>query len=267
MSTGWSSYDTAAKSHDRVAVRTLFEQPAHDLIAKLDLRSARCILDIGTGTGVAALHAIDITHGEALVAGIDPSIEMLRIAGTNGLRLRAAALIPGLPFASAAFDRILASFVLSHVPSYSAALLDVARVLKPGGRFGCTSWGSIENEFRAAWQSIAESFVDKDMLARAVKEALPWEEWFTDTDRLADALRASELKDVEVHRLVYKIQTNISDFLAMREGSIQARFMRHHLGANEWKNFKKSATDEFYRRFADPIEHTRDVLIAIGTRP
>ena len=81
------------------------------------------------------------------------------------------------------------------------------------------------------------------------------------------ALRASELKDVEVHRLVYKIQTNISDFLAMREGSIQARFMRHHLGANEWKNFKKSATDEFYRRFADPIEHTRDVLIAIGTRP
>jgi hypothetical protein len=44
------------------------------------------------------------------------------------------------------------------------------------------------------------------------------------------ALRASELKDVEVHRLVYKIQTNISDFLAMREASIQARFMRRHLG-------------------------------------
>lgn len=44
----------------------------------------------------------------------------------------------GLPFGDAAFDRVIASEVLEHVPDDSAACAELARVLKPGGRLAVT---------------------------------------------------------------------------------------------------------------------------------
>lgn len=267
MAGNWISYDVAAESHDRLAVPTFFDKPARDLVARLDLVSAASVLDIGTGSGVAALRALEVTNTNAMVVGIDPSLEMLRAARTHGLRRLAVAVVPGLPFPDGYFHRVLASFVLSHIPSYEDALLDIARVLKRHGRVGVTCWGPLENEYRAFWQSLAELFVDKQLLADSTKEALPWEEWFSEPNHLASAFEASGLVDVEVHRVVYNIHTNISDFLALREASLQARFMRHTLSVSEWERFKKAAALEFHHSFKDPINHTRDVLIAIGTRP
>lgn len=44
----------------------------------------------------------------------------------------------GLPFGDAAFDRVIASEVLEHVPDDSAACAELTRVLKPGGRLAVT---------------------------------------------------------------------------------------------------------------------------------
>jgi ubiquinone/menaquinone biosynthesis C-methylase UbiE len=98
---------------------------------------------------------------------------MLRIAQSHGIRDVAAAVTPGLPFADRVFDRILAGFVLSHIPSHESGLTDMVRVLRSGGRLGVTAWGSIPNEYREFWQSLAESFIDKKLLADATREALP----------------------------------------------------------------------------------------------
>ena len=43
-----------------------------------------------------------------------------------------------LPFGDAAFDRVIASEVLEHVPDDQAACAELARVLKPGGRLAVT---------------------------------------------------------------------------------------------------------------------------------
>lgn len=266
MASDWISYDAAAESHDRLAVPSFFERPARDLIARTGLGSAARILDIGTGSGVAALRAAEGAQPHALVVGIDPSIEMLRVARQKGLRVAAAAVTPGLPFANRSFDRVLASFVLSHIRSYEAGLLDITRVLMPAGMLGVTTWGSMENDYRTFWQSLAESFIDKQMLANAMREALPWEDWFTEPGHVADALRAAGLQDVDVQPVLYTIHTNIDDFLAIRESSLQARFIRHKLAASEWERFKETVAAEFHRRFKDPIDHKRDVLIATGKR-
>ena len=266
MADEWNSYDTAAESHDRLAVPSYFDQPAKDLVADIGVGSAARVLDIGTGSGIAAQRAMECASPQTKVVGIDPSLEMLRVARKRGVPLMAVAMTPGLPFRDCAFDRVLAGFVLSHVASYEAVLRDITRVLAPGGRFGGTAWGSIEIEYRAFWQTLAESFVDKGMLAEAEKRALPWEEWFTDPDHLADAFRAAGLRDVGVRRVVYTIPMKIADFLAIRDGSLQARFMRHNLPAEEWLRFKETLQSEFHRRFSNPIDHLRDAFIAIGTR-
>jgi hypothetical protein len=104
------------------------------------------------------------------------------------------------------------------------------------------------------------------LLVEAEKRALPWEEWFTNPDHLADAFRAAGLRDVGVRRVVYTIPMRIADFLAIRDGSLQARFIRHNVPAEEWIRFKDTVQNEFHRRFSDPIDHLRDAFIAIGTR-
>jgi ubiquinone/menaquinone biosynthesis C-methylase UbiE len=267
MAGDWSSYDSAAECHDRLAAPSFFERPARDLVAKIDVESAASILDIGTGSGLAALHAAKVAGPHSIVVGIDPSLEMLRIARSHDLRFVVAGIVPGLPFADRVFDRVLASFVLSHVSSYESGLRDMVRVLRAGGRLGVTAWGSMQFEHREFWQSLAESFIDKELLAEASREALPWEDWFTEPRNLEHAFRSAGLRAIEVDRAFYTINTNIADFLAIRETSLHARFMRKNLEAARWERFRETAAAEFERRFKDPIFHTRDVLFGVGTRP
>jgi ubiquinone/menaquinone biosynthesis C-methylase UbiE len=125
-------YDSAAADHDRLAVPAIFAEPARDLVARTGLPAAGRILDIGTGTGIAARLAIELAHPGTIVVGLDPSLEMLRVARSHDLLCLAVGAVPGLPYPDAAFDRILANFVLSHLTSYRTALLDIVRVLRPG---------------------------------------------------------------------------------------------------------------------------------------
>lgn len=266
MARRWQSYDWVAANHDRLAVPAAFAQPANDLVSRIGLPAAGVILDVGTGTGVAALLAMKSLGPGAVVVGLDPSLEMLRVAISHGLCCVVAGAVPGLPFPTGKFDRVLANFVLSHLTSYQTALLDMVRVLRPGGKLGVTTWGAMQNEFRQRWQSLAESVVGKETLGAAMQQALPWEDWFTDGAHLRQAFQDAGLVGIEVDHTHYNIRMTIAEFLDTRETSLQARFMRQTMDAKRWEQFKQTLSAEFYARFKDPIEHAGDVHIAIGTK-
>lgn len=267
MNRDWQSYDSAAADHDRLAVPAIFAEPAGDLVARTRLPHAGRILDLGTGTGIAARLAVELAPPGTVVMGLDPSLKMLRVARNHGLLCLAAGAVPGLPYPDAVFDRILGNFVLSHLPSYAAALLDIVRVLRPRGKLGMTTWGVVQNQFRELWQELAEAFVDREALRTAAQTAVPWEDWFTDAGHLREAFEDAGLIDVEVHSARYATSMTIADFLALRENSIQGRYMRQILEGRRWQEFRQTVSTEFHRRFADPIEHARDAHIATGTHP
>ena len=196
--------------------------------------------------------------------GVDPSTEMLRIARENGVLRVVAGAVPGLPFCDGCFDRVTAGFVLSHVSSYEAALRDMVRVLRPGGRLGVTAWGLRSNEYRDLWDSMAEASVGPDVLRAATAKALPWEEWLGHPENLRMALLSAGLERVTVDVVTYPIHMTIADFLAVRWNSLSARFIRTMLDADGWRGFQESVEAEFHRRFRDPIDHTRDASIAVG---
>jgi ubiquinone/menaquinone biosynthesis C-methylase UbiE len=267
MADAWRSYDSAAATHGRLAAPSIFEKPATDLVAHTGLPDAGKILDVGTGTGIAARVALKLAATGIVVVGVDPSLGMLQVArGEGGIDLAAGAL-PNLPFPAATFERVLANFVINHVACYQTALLDMARVLRPGGKLGVTTWGPLENEFRQYWQTVAEQFVPKDALRAAVEKALPWEDWFQDPAHLRDAFREAGLADAEIHREMYTVRMPIADFLAIRETSMQARFMRQALDARQWDEFQRTVSAGFRRKFNDSIEHARDVHITVGAKP
>src|SRR3546814_8141511 len=70
----------------------------------------------------------------------------LRAAEQRLGNLRAAAAdAEALPFPTASFDRVTCRFGLMFVSDVPAALAEVRRVLKPGGRAGFLVWGPLEN--------------------------------------------------------------------------------------------------------------------------
>jgi ubiquinone/menaquinone biosynthesis C-methylase UbiE len=110
--------------------------------------SAFDLLDLGTGTGVLALAALERWPGVRVV-GIDPSSHMLELA-TEAARRQSRSDAPRfrtvvasadrIPLADASIDVATSSFVIQLVPNRARALREVFRVLRPGGRFACLTW-------------------------------------------------------------------------------------------------------------------------------
>jgi len=113
------------------------------------------LLDLGTGTGVLAVAALERWPGVQVV-GIDPSSHMLELAVEAARRrslelasrLRTAvASADRMPLADRSIDVATSSFVIQLVPSRARALREVLRVLRPGGRFACLTWQEDELRF------------------------------------------------------------------------------------------------------------------------
>lgn len=102
---------------------------------------SRRALDVATGTGdfLPLLHA---AMPDALVIGTDFSVPMMQAGGS---KLFAAGEQSGyvggdalqLPFVDASFDAITTGFGMRNVVDLSAALRELYRVAKPGGRMAC----------------------------------------------------------------------------------------------------------------------------------
>jgi len=262
VAAGWKSYDDAASAHERFRVPALFAAPARDLVARMDFASARRALDVGTGSGVIAR-----TVGQAAaVVGVDPSIEMVRLARGLGVARVVAAGAPGLPFPAASFDRVTAGFVLSHTAAVGEALRDMVRVLRPGGLLGVTAWADRTCEHSAVWKAAIERFVDQEALRSVTLEALPSEEWLAREGNLTIALDTAGLRDIAVERIAYPSRWTIDSFLEMRDTSTAARFLRH-TDPPAWERFRDAVAVEFRERFRDPIELSWTAWIEVGSAP
>lgn len=89
----------------------------------------RC-LDIAAGTGVSTE---ELARSGADVIGCDFSLGMLTAGSHRPVPLVAADAL-ALPFADGAFDAVTISFGLRNIVDMPAALREMARVTRPGGR-------------------------------------------------------------------------------------------------------------------------------------
>ncbi len=98
------------------------------------------VLDAGTGTGTAAAAAC--ARG-ARVTAVDAEPDMVRSAAAAAPAAAVhLATLPQLPFADGRFDAVVGNFVLNHVGRPRAALAELRRVTRPGGRIALTVWAA-----------------------------------------------------------------------------------------------------------------------------
>ena len=94
------------------------------------------MLDIGCGDGQITRLAAGL-DGVEMAVGIDPTWNQIRVAGSSEPARPGSsrAVADGLPFADATFDAAVACLVFEHVDALDEAITEIARVLRPGGRF------------------------------------------------------------------------------------------------------------------------------------
>ena len=130
---GPAAYDTWR----RTPLGALTERLEHELLFETAGRlDGQRVLDVGSGDGAFAVEA---ARRGAVVTGVDPDPAMRAAAAARaratGVDLRLGdGRAEQLPFADGTFDLVFAATVLCFVSEADAAIREMARVLRPGGR-------------------------------------------------------------------------------------------------------------------------------------
>lgn len=112
------------------------------VIEAAELLPGQAVLDLASGPGLLAREAVAAVSSGGVVVASDLAEAMLATARETEPRLLAcAADAEELPFADASFDRVLMGLALFACPRPEAALAEIRRVLRPGGRLALSVWG------------------------------------------------------------------------------------------------------------------------------
>jgi SAM-dependent methyltransferase len=150
--------------------------------AALGARPGDRILDVGCGPGFYVTELLEAVGREGAVVGLDASADMLavaakRAAGHGNVTFHEADAT-SLPVPNASFERALCVQVLEYVRDVPAALSEMHRALRPGGRmlvwdvdWATVSWHAIDRQLTrrvlAAWdQHLTHPSVPRTLAAQ-----------------------------------------------------------------------------------------------------
>ena len=162
------------------------------------------VLDVGCGPG-ALTSEIAIRVGAELTAAADPSAGFARACAESvaGADVRTASA-EELPWPSGSFDAVVSQLVVSFLGDADAGVVEMRRVLRPGGTLAACSWDYVGE------MQMLRTFWDA---ALALDPATPDERRvmaYTDRDSLRELWLRAGLRDVETAPLA--VQAEYDDF-------------------------------------------------------
>ena len=119
-----------------------------EMIRRLNPRPGQLLLDVAGGTGDIAERFVATAGAAAIVCDVNQAmIEAGRDRAIDRGRLAEIAWLCGdaeaLPVATRSVDAVTIAFGLRNVTRMDAALAEMRRVLKPGGRFLCLEFSHV----------------------------------------------------------------------------------------------------------------------------
>jgi len=133
-------YDDSAsgwqQTVDRLGFPSAYESLLRQIVGEETLST---VLDCGVGTGALSQALIDAAPAPFALTAVDVSPRMLEqaqmtLGGTNADVTLRQADVCALPYDDHTFDLVMAAHSLEHLPDPGAAIAEMVRVLKPGGR-------------------------------------------------------------------------------------------------------------------------------------
>lgn len=137
---------SAAETYESFFVPALFGRWAGPVLDAVGVKPGDSVLDVACGTGVVAREAAKRVDDTGKVVGLDCNDGMLavarRIAPDIDWRTGQA---EKLPFDDGSFDVVACQFALMFFEDRVAALREMWRVLKPGGRLAVATWDRLDH--------------------------------------------------------------------------------------------------------------------------
>ena len=193
-----TTYNAASDHYDHPA-NTFWERYGRRTVERLGLTPGARVLDVCCGTGASALPAAETTGHTGSVVGVDLAGNLLELArakakqrGLENIDFQIGDLT-NLTFEDASFDAVVCVFGIFFVPDMEAALRELKRVLRTGGRLAITTWGPRFGEpaNSAFWNSV------RTVRADLYKGFNPWDR-ISQPDELRSLFVAAGLRDVEI---------------------------------------------------------------------
>lgn len=136
----------AARAYEALFVPAIFGQWAAKVAEAADIQPGHKVLDVACGTGALARAAASRVGSGGQVTGLDLNPGMLAVAGELAPEIEwTQGDAGGLPFNDDVFDVVASNFGLMFFPNRQAAIGEMLRVLKPGGRLVVAVWDTLEN--------------------------------------------------------------------------------------------------------------------------
>jgi ubiquinone/menaquinone biosynthesis C-methylase UbiE len=158
--------------------------------AVADLREGETVLDLGSGAGADVLISAARVGPSGKAIGLDMTDEMLDLArrnaseaGVGNVEFRKG-YIEEIPLPDASVDVVISNCVINLSGNKAAVLREVARVLRPGGRF-----------------AVSDVIADADMDEATRADMRQWTGCIAGAvtaERYASYLSAAGLEDIEV---------------------------------------------------------------------
>lgn len=185
----------AAEIYEQFFVPALFaDWPAH-VLAAVEARAGDDVLDVACGTGVLARAAAEVVGPAGTVTGLDINPGMLAVAREKTPEVNwDSGVAESLPYDAGSFDRVVSQFALMFFEDPVQALVEMKRVLRPGGALAVAVWDRLE--VTPGYAAVAE--ILEEVFGADVAQSIAAPYSLGDTGRLAALFDAAGLSDVEI---------------------------------------------------------------------
>ena len=198
-------FDGAALNYPQ-AVEPAFAPLAEALVRYAALQPGEQVIDLGTGSGLAAR----LAAGEGrFVAALDLSHKMLLAARQQKTPHLIRADLHRVGLRADVFDVALAAFAFNSTDP-TLSLREAHRILRPGGRLVLHEWGVIDPLSELVSDTIAGYAVEEAppelaTLREAMDQPLPWDD-IEDEDDLLEALQEAGFARIEIESLTIPVR-------------------------------------------------------------
>lgn len=228
-----------------------FPQFARSLVRWSQLPRGARVLDLAAGRG-AIFDNVAAAAAPACAVAVDLSGRMISLLRSSHLESRgnlgfAVMDAETLAFADASFDAVLCGFALNMMPDPHQALLEIYRILRPGGIFSASVPGpALSNPF-PPYSALIARFSQLTDPARWTMSDLPHPERLLIAAGFADVLRIHDETPMRVH--------DPAEFWKIE--------MAHGL-RGFYQSLPGYAQQEFYRQFLQVVAPPQGRSLLIG---
>lgn len=212
MSSGW---DGTAEAYDASFARLCFGTVDALIQALGPALAGERLLDVGSGPGAVAAAAEDAGFA---VTGVDADDSMIKLARRKHPDIAfVQGALPQLPFSSGVFDAVGANFVVNHCADPRAALRELRRVTRLGGRVALTIWLGLVSPLNQLWNDV---MADASVRPPPGKTLPPEKDFERTGSGLAGVVTGSGLQDVVVREVQWLFCISPNDLWRAVAGGI-----------------------------------------------